>query len=435
VASVLKRVRPDVTLVLGGPEVSHETDRQPVCALADHVVRGEADLAFASLCRDLLAGARPPRVVDAAPPDLALLAWPYGEYTDADLAHRVVYVEASRGCPFTCEFCLSSLDDGVRQAPLDGFLQQMQRLLDRGLRHFKFVDRTFNLKIDSARAILAFFRARFCDGLFLHFELIPDRLPPALRDEIAAFPPGALQFEVGVQTLDPEVSARIARRQDERKLAENLRWLRDHTGVHVHADLIAGLPGEDLASFGRGFDRLLALGPQEIQVGILKRLRGTPIVRHDAEWGVVWSEAPPYEVLQTNALPFGELQRLQRFARYWDLVANSGNWPATVRLLLGGASAFGSFLAFSDWLFATAQATHGIAKHRLAALLSDWLVEHRGAGRDLAGATLAADYTRTARGDWPEFLRPWMRTERACPGPAGNPAAARQARHLAGGQA
>jgi hypothetical protein len=204
----------------------------------------------------------------------------------------------------------------------------------------------------------------------------------------------------------------------------------------VHADLIAGLPGEDLASFGRGFDQLLQLGPQEIQVGILKRLRGTPIVRHDEEWQVVWSETPPYEVLQSKALSFAELQRLSRFARYWDLVANSGHWPATRRLLLDGGSAFAAFLAFSDWLFAAGNATHGIAKHRLAALLFAWLVDRREIEADVAGATLAADYARSARGDWPEFLRPWMRPEVARASPlAGNPAAARQARHRAGGQA
>jgi radical SAM superfamily enzyme YgiQ (UPF0313 family) len=430
VVQVLKRVRPDLLVVLGGPEVSFETDRQPMCALADYVVRGEGDLAFAALCRALLAGGRPAsRVIDAPLPHFAELAWPYDEYGDGDVAHRIVYVESSRGCPFTCEFCLSSLDVPVRQAPVEGFLAQMQRLLDRGVRHFKFVDRTFNLNLGVARAILRFFRERLRDGLFLHFEMIPDRLPPALRDELAAFPPGALQFEVGVQTLDDTVSERIARRQDVGRLADNLRFLREHTGVHVHADLIVGLPGEDLATFGRGFDRLLALRPHEIQVGILKRLRGTPIVRHDAEFEVVWSEVPPYEVLQTKALTFAELQRLTRFARYWDVVANSGNWPATLAELLAGPSAFDAFLQFSDWLHAQTDATHGIAMHRLAALLFRWLCDERGVDRDAAGRALAGDYGRGARHDWPEFLRPWVQPGRPPSAPAANPGAERQARH------
>jgi hypothetical protein len=308
----------------------------------------------------------------------------------------------------------------------------MDRLLARGVRHFKFVDRTFNLDLAVAGAILQFFRERWSDGLFLHFEMIPDRLPERLREPIASFPPGALQFEVGVQTLDAATGVRISRRQDPVRLADNLRWLRSATGVHVHADLIVGLPGEDLASFARGFDALWQLGPHEIQVGILKRLRGTPIVRHDRECGMVWSDEPPYEVLQTGAISFQELQAMKRFARYWDLVGNQGNWNVTLPLLLAGPSAFASFLAFADWLFAESRATAGIALHRLAELLFRWLTGPRGLPAATVGAALAADYARCARHDWPEFLRPYVqqdavRRRRV----AANPAAARQERHLA----
>ncbi|MBL8729236.1 MAG: DUF4080 domain-containing protein [Planctomycetes bacterium] len=426
---ILKQVRPELCIVLGGPEVSHETDMQPICALADHVVRGEADLAFRDLCRRLLAGDRDlPHVIDAELPHFDALASPYDEYTERDVAHRIVYVESSRGCPFTCEFCLSALDVPVRKVAAEPFLAEMQRLLQRGVRHFKFVDRTFNLGIDSAVAILRFFRARWQPDLFLHFELIPDRLPEPLRAEIAAFPPGALQFEVGVQTLDDATGARISRRQDTAKLEQNLRWLRSHTGAHVHADLIVGLPGEDRATFARGFDRLWAMGPQEIQVGLLKRLRGTPITRHDAPHGMVYAATAPYEVLQTAAMPFATMQELKRFARYWDLVGNSGNWSAVLPLLLGEASAFAAFARFSGWLHAGTGATAGIALHRLAGLLWQWLVDHRGLQPAVVGAAMAADYARCARHDWPEFLRPYVHAgERAGPSRAGG--AARQARH------
>src|SRR6185436_7944100 len=121
---------------------------------------------------------------------------------------------------------------------------------------------------------------------------------------------GALQFEVGVQTFDEATSRNISRRQDYQRLADNFRFLRQHTGVHVHADLIVGLPGETIESFAAGFDRLVALNPQEIQVGILKRLRGTPIVRHDAEWRMVYSGTPPYEILQNKLIDFATMQRL-----------------------------------------------------------------------------------------------------------------------------
>ena len=179
--AALKRVRPDLLIVLGGPEVSYETDGQEIVRLADYVITGEGDLAFAALCRRLLAGERPAEKVIAAPlPDFPQLALPYDLYTDSDLAHRVLYVEASRGCPFSCEFCLSSLDVPVRQVPLDRLLPALQRLLDRGARQFKFVDRTFNLDLRFSRALLEFFLARWQPGLFLHFEMIPDRLPEPL---------------------------------------------------------------------------------------------------------------------------------------------------------------------------------------------------------------------------------------------------------------
>ena len=321
----LKRIRPEMIIVLGGPEVSHETDQQEICRLADYVITGEADLAFTQLCTTLLAGRRPLMKVipselpefenKGATPPSSSISLPYDLYDDRDVAHRVIYVEASRGCPFKCEFCLSSLDVPVRNAPLDSFLAAMGRLLDRGVRQFKFVDRTFNLNLNISRAILDFFYERFTPGLFLHFEMIPDRLPEALRLNIARFPAGALQFEVGIQTFNDEVSNLISRRQDNAKLEDNLRFLREQTGVHIHTDLIVGLPGEDLPSFGRGFDRLVAMRPQEIQVGMLKRLRGTPIIRHDLTWGMLYSPHPPYEILQTKLVDFADMQRMRRFSR------------------------------------------------------------------------------------------------------------------------
>ena len=330
VVATLKRVRPGITVILGGPEVSYEVEQQPIVELADYVITGEADVAFARVCRQLLSGQRPTgKIIPAEPPDFSELVLPYDLYDDQDVAHRIIYVEASRGCPFSCEFCLSSLDIPVRQAPLPALLDHLQRLLDRGVRQFKFVDRTFNLNLEASRTILEFLLERHRPGLFFHFEMVPDRLPAALREVIARFPPGALQFEVGVQTFNPEVAERIARRQDYERLEANFRFLQGQTGVHIHADLIAGLPGESLESFAAGFDRLLALGPHEIQVGILKRLRGTPIVRHDAEWQMVYNPHPPYEILQNRLIDFATMQKLRRFARYWDLVGNSGNFVET----------------------------------------------------------------------------------------------------------
>ena len=349
VVAAIKRLRPEIKIILGGPEVSYETASQPIVQLADHVITGEADLKFAEVCRVLLAGVQSrtrdrsadtlkrelqlPKIIPADVPDFSKIILPYDLYNDEDLAHRIIYVEASRGCPFTCEFCLSSLDIPVRQVPLPAFLDQMQKLLDRGVKQFKFVDRTFNLNVATSKSILEFFLARHQAGHFYHFEMIPDRLPAELRTVIARFPPGTLQFEVGIQTFNPEVGALISRRQNYERLTDNFQFLRQETGVHIHADLIVGLPGETLESFAAGFDKLVVLGPQEIQVGILKRLRGTPIVRHDNEWRMIYNPDPPYEILQNKLVDFATMQRLRRFARYWDMVGNSGNFVESTPLI------------------------------------------------------------------------------------------------------
>ncbi len=406
-ARVLKQLRPEVTLVLGGPEISYETDQQPVAAFADHIICGEGDLAFPELCRTLLADEPASRILLPEPPALDSVVMPYDLYTDADLAHRTVYVESSRGCPFGCEFCLSSLDISVRRFPLEPFLQQMQRLLDRGCLVFKFVDRTFNIDIAHATAILDFFFARNRPGLFLHFEMIPDRLPQTLIDSITRFPKGAIQLEIGIQTFDEDVAQRIGRRQDNAKAQATIRLLREQTHAHIHADLVAGLPGESVESFAAGFDRLLALRPHEIQLGILKRLHGAPIARHTQEWGMVYSPDAPYEILQNCLINFATMQRIRRVARYWDMLANSGQFAQSLPLVWGDGSAFAAMMALSDWLFARTGQTHRIALPRLFALMLEYLTTQRGLSPAAAGVQLASDYLRPGRRDLPEALKPF----------------------------
>ena len=434
VIAAIKRLRPEIKIILGGPEVSFETEEQSIVRLADHVITGEADLKFAEVCRALLRGDPPlPKIIPAELPDFSRIALPYDLYSQEDIAHRIVYVEASRGCPFTCEFCLSSLDIPVRQVPLPAFLEQMQRLLDRGVKQFKFVDRTFNLNIATSKALLEFFLARHQPGQFYHFEMIPDRLPAELREVIAKFPPGTLQFEVGIQTFNPEVGALISRRQNYERLADNFDFLRQQTGVHIHADLIVGLPGETLESFAAGFDRLIALGPQEIQVGILKRLRGTPIFRHDAEWQMIYNPNPPYEILQNRLIDFATMQRLRRFARYWEMVGNSGNFAETKPLIWQDSSPFNGFLRWSDWLHARVNRTDGIALLRLMELLFKFLTEELRLEPWRVAEALWHDYKRGGRHDKPGFMKDFLvNDERTLPAPKTRAKLPkRQARHLA----
>ena len=393
--AMLKRVAPQLVILLGGPEVSHETGEQEIVKLADYVVTGWGDVTFPKLCREILDGPKPIMKVHAGvQPPMEDIVLPYSLYSADDIAHRTLYVEASRGCPFKCEFCLSSLDKTAWPFPLDAFLAEMEAMHAKGARLFKFVDRTFNLNVKTSLRIMQFFldkiEANPHDPVYAHFELVPDHLPEALKETIAKFPAGALQFEIGIQSFNPEVQGLVSRRQNNEKAAENIRWLTQHATAHLHVDLIAGLPGEDVASFARGFDQLVKLGAQEIQFGILKRLRGTPIIRHTEPFGMVYDPYPPYTVLATKQVDFPTMQRLVRFARYWDLVANSGRFANTTRVLLGEAP-FDNFMAFSDWIYAHTDATHRIALDRLAKLVAQWL-QVRGMDAGEAAALLASDY-------------------------------------------
>lgn len=407
IATTIRRVAPDVTLVLGGPEVSHEIERQPIAQTADFVVTGEGEVAFREICEARLGESRSP-APDAAPtchvvaggtPDLESLRLPYDLYDDEDIAHRVVYVEASRGCPYRCEFCLSSLDAKVRTFPLDAFLDAMQSLLDRGVRHFKFVDRTFNLDARRSAAILDFFLERVRPGLFLHFEVVPDRLPDSIRSRLTRFPRGTLQLEIGIQSLDERTGARIDRRQDTAKTLANLAFLREETHAHLHTDLIVGLPGETTGDIARSLDGLVAARPHEIQVGILKRLRGTPIQRHDAPYGMVYSPHAPYEILQTSTIDFATMQRLKRFAQLWDSVVNRGNFRRTARRIWEDGSPFDSFLAFSEWVVERQGRVHSIALRRLARHVLTWLVEERGQSESDVLASIRDDFRSAGRPD------------------------------------
>lgn len=368
VIKLLKTIRPEVVVVLGGPEVSHIPDQPKVVDDVDYVIKGPGETSFKNLVTRVLQGDSPAdKIINGVPQALEELAMPYKYYDEEDLRNRIIYVEASRGCPFKCEFCLSSLDKTSKNFSLEGFLAEMARLYDEGARNFKFIDRTFNLKIAHSTTILQFFLDRMdkenSSGLMVHFEVIPDRLPDALKELLVQFPVNSLQFEVGVQTFDPEVQSLISRRQDNAQTKANLKWLRQETKAHIHADLIFGLPGDSLNGFAKSFDQLYELNPQEIQLGILKRLRGAPINRHTQEYQMKYSPAPPYTVLQTRDISFEELQRVGRFARYWDIFGNQGRFKNTMPLIMQN-NPFERFLKFSDALFAYEKSTWKISLRR-----------------------------------------------------------------------
>ncbi len=401
---ILKKVSPETVVILGGPEASHLPHRVDF-SHADYIISGEGEIAFYELCRDLLAGiAQHERLIKAPAVDVSAITLPYDFYDDNDIAHRYIYLETSRGCPYLCEFCLSAIDDKMRYFDIDVMSAEFEKLWRRGVRSFKFIDRTFNLKLTYANRILDFFLAKN-EPLFLHFEVIPDHFPEALRGRISRFGPAALQLEIGIQTLNPEIADNIHRPLRLQKIEENLRFLETHTHAHLHLDLIVGLPGETLESFAKGLDTLVSWSSGEIQIGILKKLSGTTMARHDDPFGMVYADTPPYDVLKTAHVTFEDIQKMKRFARYWDILYNSGNFTQSVALLWPGGKVFEGFWDFSAWVYAQTAATWKIAQERMAKLLFEYLTDIQGIDRHDAGRAMAADLAKAHGKRLPPFLR------------------------------
>ena len=302
------------------------------------------------------------------------------------------------------------------------------------------------MKIDASIRILQFFldKLQFLPGgafkpaLFVHFEVIPDHLPDKLKEKIAEFPPGVLQFEIGIQSFNVDVQQRISRRQDNAKTEANIAWLVTHSNAHLHTDLIFGLPGESMASFAQGFDRLFALHPHEIQLGVLKRLRGTPISRHTQTCGMVYDLAPPYTVQQTGAVSAADMQRFVRLARYWDLLANSGRFKQTLQFLLRPSetnpSPFQSFLALSDWLWQTIQTTCQLTPEALVDALFLYLTDVAKTPEPHAQAMLLADYLHSGARARPQALQAALPGRHVVKQKQTRALVLRQSRHEMGGE-
>lgn len=400
---VIKKVSPETKIVLGGPEVSHQPFRVNF-DLADHIIQGEGEVSFYELCHTLLNGGEEKRhLIKATMPDLKSLELPYAYYSDHDVKYRYMYTEASRGCPFECEFCLSAIDEKVRHFDMDKLLEAFEILWQKGARNFKFIDRTFNLKISHANKLMDFFLAK-TEPYSLHFEVIPDHFPVALRERILQFPPATLQLEVGIQTLNPEILDNINRRMNLEKVASNLTFLERESKTHMHVDLIIGLPGESLESFADNLNHLKKMTDAEIQVGILKKLSGTTMHRHDTKFGMVYSDKPPYDILKNDLIDFSMMQKMKRFARFWDLVYNSGNFFHTTDYLFK-PDVYEGFFAFSEWIYTQSESTWQISLMRLSEYIFTYLTEVKGFAKKEIAESILEDIIKVEGRKIPGFLR------------------------------
>ncbi|MDF1875262.1 DUF4080 domain-containing protein [Sulfurimonas sp. SAG-AH-194-I05] len=401
---ILKKVSPETLLILGGPEVTYTPFRANFDD-ADFIVQGEGEVSFYELCKDVQNQETPKeKILPMTTPNLKELTLPYDFYTDEDIKNRYIYVEVSRGCPFECEFCLSSMDEKVRAFDLDAVMESFEKLWDRGARNFKFVDRTFNLNMKTANRILDFFLEKE-DTYFAHFEVIPDHFPDSIKTKMKQFPHGALQLEVGIQTLNLEIANNVSRQLKLDKIKKNILFLENETDAHMHLDLIVGLPGETLESFGENLDTLVSWATCEIQIGILKKLSGTYINRHDETYGMVYSDIPPYDILKSKQLSFNDIQTMKRFARFWDLTYNSGNFKKSVHLIWQEKSVYESFYNFCMWMYGQTDSTWKISLQRLGELLFHYLKDVKNLNAQEIADSMLEDMMKLKGRAIPHYLK------------------------------
>ncbi|MDX2480547.1 MAG: DUF4080 domain-containing protein [Desulfuromusa sp.] len=354
----LKRINPQLKIVLGGPEISFEEETFFSSCPVDGLICGEGEIVLQSLLSAWQKGESHVPVAGLRLPGhpenngLSLLdslddiPSPFAAGL-VDLTRGLVYYESSRGCPYTCSFCMSALDDRVRSFSTERIESDLKILMDNRVAKIKFVDRTFNYHHQRSRDIFNFILQNNHSSHF-HFEIGAHLLDQATLKLLEKVPKGVFQFEIGVQSTLPETLQRVGRKASLERLAENIGYLKQKTNIHLHLDLIAGLPGDDYPQFLKSIDWTYALGADHLQIEPVKLLPGAPLRLQAAEWGIKFNPNPPYTILCSNDLKFIDLERLSGIASLLDLLVNSGRFSYLINKLFRDFSCLSLFLEDLD---------------------------------------------------------------------------------------
>ncbi|HWP97851.1 MAG TPA: radical SAM protein [Syntrophomonadaceae bacterium] len=404
-----KKIVPHCQIILGGPEVSYCSSQMlRDCPDVDVVVEGEGEAVMPELLACLEMGQGLDEIAGIAfrtgsmvkvnsprqsPVDLNQLDRP--AYEDLpDLRGRILYYEASRGCPFNCSFCLSSAFRGVRYRSLDRVKSDLKYLIKQGAREIKFVDRTFNADEIRAQEIMEFILQQDGEGRY-HFEIRAEFISDAFIGFLSQVPSGRFNFEIGVQSTYPEALRAVKRPTDWQKVQANITRLRLETKIHLHLDLIAGLPFENYQRFGMSFNEVLALQPHILQLGFLKKLKGTSLGNWESEYGYVFQEHPPYQILASDFITYRELTRLKHVEELLERFYNSG---AFVRILSYISSRvypgdpFAFFLAFASYWEEQRLFERAHRPEKGYAYIRDFLALFRPEHEERARQIIKADY-------------------------------------------
>ncbi len=345
----LPKILPGVELWVGGPEVSYAAEdflrEHPMVSV---IMRGEGEGTFRSLAARYIEGegsledidglafrgkdGEICRTKDASAVDLDDIPFPYEGL--GDFEHKIVYYESSRGCPFCCSYCLSSIEKGVRFRSMERVKRELSLFLEAGLSQVKFVDRTFNCDSRRALEIWRWLAEHDNGATNFHFEIAADLITPEELELMGRMRPGLIQLEIGVQSTNPSVIRRVGRRMDFRRLSAAVERIRGLGNIHQHLDLIAGLPGEDLESFRTSFDEVFALRPEQLQLGFLKLLKGTRLCGEAQNYGILCHSAPPYEVLSTDWISYEEILELKGVEEMVEVYYNSHQFDRTLGEIL-----------------------------------------------------------------------------------------------------
>lgn len=345
----IHKIFPQLPIWVGGPEVSYDSAdvlrRLPEVA---GVMKGEGEATFLEVVSYYVEGRVPLQEIDGITyraeqgeiverpwrPILDLSTVPFVYKDMKKFANKIIYYETSRGCPFSCSYCLSSVDKCLRFRDLDLVKKELQFFLDEKVPQVKFVDRTFNCKHDHAMAIWTYIQEHDNGITNFHFEVSADLLREEEIELISRMRPGLIQLEIGVQSTNPDTIREIKRTMRFDRVEEIVKKIGSVGNVHQHLDLIAGLPFEDYQSFGKSFDDVYALAPEQLQLGFLKVLKGSYMKEHEEEYGLVHKSQPPYEVLYTKWLPYEDVLKLKRIEEMVEVYYNSGQFQYTLKQLV-----------------------------------------------------------------------------------------------------
>ena len=412
----LKKILPDVKIALGGPEVSYEWDKiMAENQEIDYIFTGEGEKVLLNFFTKDISEVKGVvyregdnlkyNGIEPLIENLDIIPFPYDDEELQDRT-KIFYYESSRGCPFNCSYCMSSIDKSVRYYSVDRTKEDLKRFIDSPIKLLKFVDRTFNLSKEKYMAIWRFLLENYREGITFHFEINANIFDDETLDFLETVPKGYFQFEIGIQTIDAQAMKSIGRINKLEKLEYNIR--RISRNIHLHLDLIAGLPYETYDKFRESFDYVHRLKPEMIQLGFLKLLKGTKMYDEREKYGYKYFSKPPYEVFSNEFISFAEMVKLKNLEKVLDFYYNSEKFPESVQWIIENhyESAFSFYEDVADYFDKRGYLKVSHKESTLFTLLYEFYLDKGLKEREIFVEYLKYDYLMLGKtGFYPEWFK------------------------------